>query len=128
MLEEGIAVSMPGLTLWLTTDADQAEMTARFTAAQQSMVHAPHYAPNVLVTEPGFLLGHVNYPEYPVTSFEAENYTVYLEGRVYNKDAVQLEGRAFLAYTPGSVAGTLPKGVRCFATSMKSAESGCDPA
>ncbi|MHC4609716.1 MAG: asparagine synthase-related protein [Planctomycetota bacterium] len=82
---------MPGLTLWLTSTDEEPDAPARFGAAQRSMVHAPHYSAAVRLNRPGFLLGHVKYPEYPVQYFETAESIVYLEGRVYNKDAGRLE-------------------------------------
>ena len=81
---------MPGLTLWMKALPD-AQDRIRFDAAQAAMVHAPDYAATVCVSQPGLLVGHVNYAEYPIQFLNAEGCVIGFEGCVYNKDAAQLD-------------------------------------
>jgi asparagine synthase (glutamine-hydrolysing) len=88
---------MPGLTICLTSKTDDPTWSSRLTAAQQAMLHTPDYAACAVVSRPGFFLGHVKYAEYPARCFGASAAppspapSVYFEGRIYNKDARQIE-------------------------------------
>jgi len=88
---------MPGLTICVTSGADDPAWSSRLTAAQRVMLHTPDYAAAVSIAQPGFFLGHVNYAEYPVRCLRASGAapcaapTVYFEGRIYNKEARWIE-------------------------------------
>jgi len=76
---------MPGLTIWLTSQRDAPDLAARFADAQTEMLHAPDYTATVRVASSGCLVGHVNYPEYPIRFFDVGPVLIGLEGRIYNK-------------------------------------------
>jgi len=76
---------MPGLTLWVNPAVSEREFVNRYAAAQQTMIHATDYHCNIVLAKPGFCLGYVGYPEYPIEFFRDGDTLIYLEGMVYNK-------------------------------------------
>ena len=82
---------MPGLTLWLSPDGGDLDLTDRFRQAQAVMCHAPDYAATLGLDAAGSRVGHVAYPEYPVSYIRRPSYVVVVEGRVFDRAPSALE-------------------------------------
>jgi len=57
-----------------------------------SLIHTEVYQSEILLKEKTYLLASTRYKEYPVTSFESDDISIYLEGRIYGKDNSSLKG------------------------------------
>ena len=82
---------MPGLTLWLSADGGDLDLTDRFRRAQATMCHAPDSAATLGHHAAGSRVGHVAYPEYPVSYIRRPSYVVVVEGRVFDRAPPALE-------------------------------------
>jgi len=76
---------MPGLAVRFAAGPSSPEEIVAFRQAMSLMLLPPDSQAHVHLCEPGLLVGHVGYPEYPCGSFRLGSALICLEGRIYNK-------------------------------------------
>lgn len=77
---------MPGLSFVCEFDKDLKLKEAPLVQSLLSLVHSDQYRSDVLYHDKSFFLGISGYEEYPFSVFQNDNYCIYLEGKIYNKD------------------------------------------
>jgi asparagine synthase (glutamine-hydrolysing) len=65
---------------------DLREKESMILKSLDSMIHFEQYERKILLNEKSYFLGFTAYNEYPITSFENNEFLICLEGRIYNKD------------------------------------------
>jgi hypothetical protein len=81
---------MPGVTACLVSQRKQDDPES-FAGAQATMLYEPDYE-RLELGSPSLRVGFVKYPAYPVRQLGNDPTAVLLlEGRIYNKDAAQVE-------------------------------------
>lgn len=76
---------MPGLSLICDFKNNLNPNEARITRSLKSMVHSEFYQHDVLYHDNSCFLGLTRYNEYPFTIFQSQKYSIYLEGKIYDK-------------------------------------------
>lgn len=77
---------MPGLSFICDLKSDLKEKESIILESLDSMIHFNQYKKKILLSEKSYFLGATTYDEYPITSFENDEYLIYLEGKLYGKD------------------------------------------
>lgn len=77
---------MPGLSFICDLKCNLKQKESRILQSLKSMLHTEQYESKILLKEESYFLGYTGYKEYPVTSFENEEFCIYLEGQIYGKD------------------------------------------
>jgi len=77
---------MPGLSFICDFKEDLRNREDDILRSLDSLIHFVHYKKNILLKGKTFFLGCTIYDEYPITSFENEEYLIILEGKIYNKE------------------------------------------
>ncbi len=75
---------MPGLSFIYDIDKDLREKEAEILHSLNLLLHFDHYKANIILKDKSYFLCTTTYAEYPVSSFENDNYLIYLEGKIYN--------------------------------------------
>ncbi len=82
---------MPGISVVYSLKADLTNVKTAIYQSLDSTLHYPWYFREILQDTDHYVIGCVRYQAYPVVTFECHPYTVYLEGRIYNKDCATLQ-------------------------------------
>jgi len=81
---------MPGISLKCDLNkkikGDANEKDEIFLKALNSIIHNDFYKQEILLTDDPYLVGCTKYPEYPVRTFEDNEFWICLEGKIYGKD------------------------------------------
>jgi asparagine synthase (glutamine-hydrolysing) len=77
---------MPGISFICDLKCDLRQKESRILQSLDSMLHMEQYESRILLKEESYFLGYTGYKEYPITSFENEEFCIYLEGQIYGKD------------------------------------------
>jgi asparagine synthase (glutamine-hydrolysing) len=80
---------MPGMSF--ASDFEKPVQESRILECLGSMMHQEDYEQKTLLNGPNYLLACTGYKEYPLSRFESNNYVMYLEGKIYNKDDTTID-------------------------------------
>lgn len=86
---------MPGLSFVYTLNEDINNVKHDISKSLDSITHDKRYKKNILLHEKSFILGETSYVDYPIKSFENDNFIIYLEGVIYNKQIDLLQDELF---------------------------------
>lgn len=105
---------MPGISFIYTVDQSIDQKNDRIVSSLDSLLHFPSYQREILLKTPSYLLACTKYKEYPICSFETENFHICVEGQIYgkNKSALQAELKdlaVLLFEDPSDTKGQLKK-------------------
>ena len=82
---------MPGISFVYTFDQRIDRQNQRILSSLDSLLHTPSYQREILLKTPSYLLACTRYKEYPICSFDTEDFYIWLEGRIYGKDLPKLK-------------------------------------
>jgi asparagine synthase (glutamine-hydrolysing) len=82
---------MPGINILIGNPAGGESLGSILLDTQKQLISLPDYRSETLFCSERFCAGCTRYPDYPITVIEAGEMIILIEGRVYNKTAVQLE-------------------------------------
>jgi asparagine synthase (glutamine-hydrolysing) len=77
---------MPGISFVYTRNHNVNRQTQRILAALDSLLHFPSYHREILLSTSSYLLACTKYKEYPICSFETEDFYFCVEGQIYGKN------------------------------------------
>jgi len=77
---------MPGLSFVCDFNENLKQEEARVLQSLRSLVHSELYGYDVLYHDKSYFLGITRYNEYPFTVLQSDKYSIYIEGRIYNKN------------------------------------------
>ena len=77
---------MPGISFIYDLNGNLKQKESEILHSLKSMLHNERYKYKVLFHENSYFLGYTKYKEYPITSFENDEFYIYLEGQIYGKD------------------------------------------
>ena len=91
---------MPGISFICDLKCNLRQKESRILQSLNSMLHMEQYESKILLKEKSYFLGYTGYKGYPITSFENEEFCIYLEGQIYGKDysAINSELNNLAAY------------------------------
>lgn len=78
---------MPGLSFIFDSKEDLRNDNSVILKALDTAIHDKRYKKHILLNEKSFFLGSTLYDEYPITSYENDNFIIYLEGMIYNRQS-----------------------------------------
>lgn len=81
---------MPGISFICNFVEPLEQKEAMIMKALDSLLHDERYKRETLQKEKSFLLACTRYKEYPITSFENDEYSIHLEGPLYGKNDASL--------------------------------------
>lgn len=84
---------MPGISLLYNHAGITEQRKTACLDALRGMHESDDYSTKVLLEEKRFLLTSTAYPEYPIAAFHVDEFDIFIEGRVYNKNDQQLKGQ-----------------------------------
>lgn len=76
---------MPGLSFVCDFKGHLREKESRLLTSLDLLFHFHDYDKQILLNESSYFLACTRYKEYPLISFENENYLIHIEGRIYGK-------------------------------------------
>ncbi len=77
---------MPGLSFVCDFNENLKQEETRVLQSLRSLVHSELYGYDVLYHDKSYFLGITRYNEYPFTVLQSDKYSIYIEGRIYNKN------------------------------------------
>ena len=77
---------MPGISFIYDLNGNLKQKESEILHSLKSMLHNERYKYKVLFHENSYFLGYTKYKEYPITSFENDEFYIYFEGQIYGKD------------------------------------------
>ncbi len=82
---------MPGLSFIYDSEAGLEYKGRLIRCALDSLIHFSDYKRDVLLEDKFYFLGCTTYKEYPVATFENDEYLIYLEGKIYGLSIQNVE-------------------------------------
>lgn len=83
---------MPGISFVYSSDRSLDRKNQAIVSALDSLLHFSSYKREILLTTPSYLLAYTGYKEYPIWSFEDEQFYICLEGKIYLEKLSSLNG------------------------------------
>ena len=77
---------MPGISFICDFKEDLRNKENLILQSLDSLIHFEHYKKDILINEKSYFLGCTLYDGYPMTSFENDNFIMYIEGKIYNNN------------------------------------------
>ncbi len=77
---------MPGISFVLDLDGSIEHNKEQILQSINSLIHTESYKREILFLEKFYFLGFTKYNEYPVTTFDSDDFYIYLEGKLYGYD------------------------------------------
>lgn len=103
---------MPGISFILNTKDNILQNKSKISQSINSMIHNDQYEHKILIQNKSCFLVSTKYKEYPIASFENDDYSIVLEGRIYNRNnniETELKNLANKIFSAGSDGKTLAK-------------------
>lgn len=82
---------MPGLSFICDLKGRLTSKEPVIRRSLDALIHTGDYQAKVLLSNNLYFLGYSAYKEYPIVSFENEEFSIYLEGQIYGKDCSAIE-------------------------------------
>ncbi|MHB9029453.1 MAG: asparagine synthetase B family protein [Candidatus Latescibacterota bacterium] len=82
---------MPGLSILYNFHGYDEKRETAFLQALDSALHTGRYKREILTKERNFLLGCTKYEEYPVTAYQGESFSCFVEGCIYRETSGEIE-------------------------------------
>ena len=77
---------MPGLSFICDFQRKLKQKESVILQSLNSLIHGKHYESRTLLDEEFYFLAYTGYAEYPIASFENEEFRIFLEGKIYGKE------------------------------------------
>lgn len=81
---------MPGLSFVYDSEQKVGHNENFFLKSLSSLIHDNNYTSEVLLKNNSCFLACTRYPDYPITTFENDQVWICIEGRIYNKESIQV--------------------------------------
>jgi asparagine synthase (glutamine-hydrolysing) len=82
---------LPGISFVFDIAGDLTKKGSAILQPSGSIIHADHYERKVLLNERFYFLGCTRYEGYSITTFENDDFLIYLEGQIYGKEHSTIE-------------------------------------
>lgn len=76
---------MPGMSFICELNGELRQKKSRILSSLTSILHTEQYKHEILFYENSYFLGCTRYETYPITYFESDVFSIYLEGKIYGK-------------------------------------------